>query len=344
MPSNMIVRALGTALALQVSMTCAAKAADVVVTSYGGLWEKATRECFVKEFEKRTGKTAEVVLGNATQWINQIAANPAKPPVDVMVNNIDEVLDANRRGIVEPFDIKNVPRLPELEPALVAVGYGNGATVAYSSMGIAYNTKTVKHPPKSWKEFVDGTMKGEWQAAIPDINYVSTLGHTLWLFANVYGGGVKDFDPGFKTIRDMYKSKNLQFWSDPNAFLNLLKTGDIDIGMYWEGRTLAFKDQGNPDIAFINPLPGAVVNTAVVQKVKNGSPLGWEFIDVMMSPEPQACFGNIMQYRVSNTKARMKPEIEAKLTKMETILLPPYEQIVPQNAALVERWNKEIKR
>lgn len=344
MVSSRMLGAAGAVIVLQLAAAGAANAADVVVTSYGGLWEKATRECFVKEFEKRTGKTAEVVLGNATQWINQVAANPTKPPVDVMVNNIDEVLDANRRGIVEPFDVKNVPRLPELDPALVAVGYGHGATVAYSSMGIAYNTKTVKNPPKSWQDFVEGTKKGQWQAAIPDINYVSTLGHTLWLFAHVNGGGVNNFDPGFQVIRDMYRSKNLQFWSDPNAFLNLIKTGDIDIGMYWEGRTLAFKDQGNPEIAFINPAPGAVVNTAVVQKVKNGSPLGWEFIDVMMSPEPQACFGNFMQYRVSNTKAQMKPELVARLTKMETILLPPYEQIVPQNAVLVERWNKEIKR
>jgi len=37
-------------------------------------------------FQKQTGKTVDVVLGAPLQWLNQIAANPKHPPLDVITS------------------------------------------------------------------------------------------------------------------------------------------------------------------------------------------------------------------------------------------------------------------
>ena len=39
------------------------------VTAYGGVWERAIRDCFVAPFEAKTGATATVSLGGPAQWL-----------------------------------------------------------------------------------------------------------------------------------------------------------------------------------------------------------------------------------------------------------------------------------
>ena len=319
-----------------------AQAADLVVNAFGGVWEKAFRECYVAEFEKRSGKSVVVVVGNPIQLMNQVEANRAKPPIDVIVNTIDGAYDAIKRGLVDPFDDASLPHLKEINPDFVKAGRGFGTILNYGAMGLAYNTKTVKNPPKDWKAFVDGTVKGEWRAAVPSINYLATTQTTLWMFSHVYGGGIDDVTPGIEVLKKMKASGNLIFWSDVNQFLNLLKSGEIDIGMYWDGRTWAYQDAGNPTVSYINPKPGAVINPTLIQKIKNGSPLGYQFIDVTLEQGPQARFGNQLQYGMSNTKVTFDAKVQPRITKMDEILWPPFEQAPAHFSRWVERWNKEI--
>lgn len=340
---RVVARIIGPAAgAAALLAATSAGAADLVVNAFGGIWEKGFRDCYVKEFEAKTGKTVDVVIGNPIQLMNQVEANKAKPPIDVIVNSIDGAYDAIKRGLVDPFDADKLPNLKDINPDFVKAGRGYGTILNYGAMGLAYNKKTVKNPPKDWKSFVDGTIKGEWRAAIPSINYLSTYLTTLWMYAHVYGGGINDIGPGIETIKKMKASGNLVFWSDVNAPLNLLKSGEIDISMYWDGRTWAYADAGNPDIAYINPKPGAVINPTLIQKVKNGSPLGYQFIDVALQPGPQACFGNLLQYGMSNQKVTFDAKVAPRITKFDEILWPPFEESLPHTAGWIERWNKEI--
>lgn len=321
-----------------------ARAADLVVTAYGGIWEQAFRSCYVQPFEKKTGKSVDVVLGTPVQWLNQVAANPKHPPIDVIVNSIDGADEAIKRHLVEKFSETEVPNLKEINPKLLAAGKGYGTILNYGAMGIAYNSDTVKNPPKTWKEFVDRTIKGDWKAAIPDVNYVATPVTTIWLYAHLYGGNVNNIQPGLAEIKKMEKSGNLVFWSDVNQFLNMMKSGDIDIGMYWDGRTWAFHDNGNPEVEYINPKPGAVINPTLVQKVKNSPALGWKFINFILSPGPQACWGNKLQYGMSNEKVKYSPKVAPRITKFSEILWPPFAEVPSHLSSWVEQWNKEIRR
>jgi putative spermidine/putrescine transport system substrate-binding protein len=335
---------LAVAAATFILAAGSSQAADLVVTAYGGIWEQAFRSCYVAEFEKKTGKKVDVVLGGPVQWLNQVSANPSRPPIDVIVNTVDGAADAIKRGVVDSMDASKVPNLKDVDPKFIEAGRGQGTILNYGAMGIAYNQKTVKNPPKDWKEFVDRTVKGEWKASIPGSGYPFTPLTTTWLFAHVYGGGVDNIDPGLAQIKRMRDSGNLMFWNDVNEFLNQIKQGEVDIGMYWDGRTWAFHDDGNPDILYVNPKPGAVVNPTLVQKVKNGSELAWDFINVLLTPEPQRCFADRLQYGMSNTKVTYSPKIQPRITKLDEILWPPFEQMPPKMATFVEQWNKQIGR
>ena len=319
-------------------------AADLTVGAFGGVWEQSLRKCVIDPWQKKTGKTVDVTLGAPVQWLNQIAASPGKPPLDVVYNPTETSMDAISRGLVDRFTLEKVPNMAELVPEFARIGDGYGTVHNFGAMGIIYNTATVKDPPKTWKEFVEGTIAGKWKATMPGINYPSGgLTISVWQFADMYGGGVDNIQPGLDMIKKMRASSNLSFWSDPNQVLNGLKSGDIDLALYWDGRAWSFIDDGNKEFGYYNPKPGAVVAMTWIQKVKNGSDLSWDFINSALSKEAQSCFGSAIRYGVANSKAVFDPKVEHEITKFGEIILPPFKDVPSRQGKWVESWNKEIR-
>jgi putative spermidine/putrescine transport system substrate-binding protein len=332
-------------LALSLSFTAlAAQAADLTVTAYGGAWEQAYRKCFVQPFEKQTGKSVDVILGSPMQWINQIAANPAHPPIDVMIGLVDSGEIARQRGLVEPINSTQIPNLKQIKPDMVAYGKGYGFPIAFGDFGLMYSKKAVPNPPKTWKEFVDGTIAGKWHVALPGIAYVGTAQGLIGLFAKLYGGSLDNVQPGLDEIKKMQKSGNVTFYSEPNSPLIALKSGDIDMAMYFDGRAWAEHDANNPDIGYENPQPGAVAFPTMVQKVKNGSPLGFQFMNEIASASGQSCFANAMQYSASNKNVKYADKVAQRVAKDNDSMWLPFDVISQKTPQWVEQWNKQIGR
>ncbi|MBV8912632.1 MAG: extracellular solute-binding protein [Acetobacteraceae bacterium] len=322
-----------------------AQAADLTVGAFGGVWEQSLRRCIIDPFTKQTGKTVDVVLGAPTQWLNQVAASPAKPPLDLVYNPSETAYEAISRGLVDQFTKENVPNAFDLVPRLQAMSDGYGVPHNYGAMGIIYNTQTVKDPPKTWKDFVDGTLAGKWHASMPNVNYPSA-GFTvsIWWFAKLFGGDVNNIQPGLDAVKKMDKSGNLSFWTDPNAVLNGLKGGDIDMALYWDGRAYSFIDDGNKEFKYYSPEPGVVVAVTWLQKIKNSSPLGYQFANFALAPQQQSCFGSAIRYGVANKDAKFDPQAEPEITPTDILIVPPYKEITSKQGAWVEAWNKQIGR
>ena len=110
-----------------------ASAADLTVGAFGGIWEQSLRKCVVEPFEKRTGKKVDVVLGAPVQWLNQIAASPNKPPIDVIYNPSETSYDAIDRGLVDPLTPEKVPNVANIRPEFKDLGKGYGNIVGVLS-------------------------------------------------------------------------------------------------------------------------------------------------------------------------------------------------------------------
>jgi putative spermidine/putrescine transport system substrate-binding protein len=319
-------------------------AADLTVTAYGGSWEKAYRTCFVQPFEKATGKTVEVVLGSPTQWMNQVAANPSKPPLDVLTNGIDAAKIARDRGLVERLTNESVPNLTQLRPQLLQYGGGFGLPLGYGNFGLMYNAEKIKSPPQTWKEFTDGVVAGKWRAAVPGISYVGTPSGFIALYSIVYDTKFDNIQPALDQIKRMRDSGNTVFYSDPNSPLTALRSGDVDMAMYFDGRAWAEYEAGTKQIGFTNPAPGTVPTSTMGQKVKNGSPLAWQFLNVMASTEGQSCFAEAMQYPAANRNVQYSPKLKSRIAPEDRTLWPSYEDIAKHTPAWIEMWNKQIGR
>jgi putative spermidine/putrescine transport system substrate-binding protein len=321
-----------------------ASAADLTVGAFGGVWEQSLRKCTIEPWTKKTGKTVDVVLGAPVQWLNQIAASPQKPPFDVLYLPTENAFDAIQRGMADKLPTEKVPNIALLEPHFQTIGDGSGVVHNYGAMGLIYNPETVKNPPKDWKAFVDGTLAGKWKATMPNINYPSAgLTISVWRFADLYGGNIDNIQPGIDIVKKMRASGNMGLWSDPNQVLNSLKSGDIDIAMYWDGRAWAFIDDGNKEFKYYNPEPGAVTGMTWIQKIKNANDLAYDYINFALSTEAQSCFGSAIRYGVANKSATFDPKVAHQITKYKELVFPPFKDIPSRQAKWVETWNKEVR-
>lgn len=322
--------------------TNAASAADLVVSSYGGVFEEALRSCWVEPFEKQTGKTVDVSIGMPNLWLTQASATQGKPAIDVVFTQADSFESGLDQGLFDEIDTTKVPHATELIPDAVKLARGHAVITHFAGAGLVYNKTTVTNPPATWQEFIDGVIAGKWRGAMNGPAMADGPG-LLWFVSKLYGGGADNIDPGLAKLKEARDSGNLVYASDPNQVFGLLQSGDVDVAQTYDGRGWAFIRGGNgADFNYIVPTPGSPVVPIFMSKVKDSSPLAWDFINIALSPEAQACFGSKVLYSMSNVNVQYPDDIKDLFTKRDELVFPPFDQFVKQIPQWVERWNKDI--
>lgn len=338
-----VLKGLGVTTAAAVTPThWAMGQADktITVTSYGGVFENAMRKVFVPDYARRTGGTAKIQLGNPDLWVSQVQASPNKPPLDVILSSPEVVLQAGPSGVFDIVTPDKVPNMVDVPKFFVDICKGWGIGFDYGAAGLAYHKGRIKNPPKSLKEFVDRTAKGEWTASLSNVAFQPGIGNVIWSLNDVYGGKVSDITPALEAIKRM-KPHSI-FWSNVNDFLNHLASGEADIGIYNDGRTWSYYDTGATWIDFINPTEGAVIKPIMACKPKGAPSYAWEFIDSMVSPGPQGEFAALMNFGMTNSKTQYSDKVKARITPFDKARMAPVEEMGKYTSEWVERWNKEI--
>ncbi|MDX3927818.1 MAG: substrate-binding domain-containing protein [Shinella sp.] len=319
-----------------------AQAGEITVTAFGGVWEEAVRTCFAAPFEAKTKAKANVSLGGPPQWLAQVEAESANPPVDVLIMTPDLALTAAKADLVDDFTVEKLPNLAKIPQELTDSVMGKGTIFDYGVGGITFHKERVENAPKSFAEFVDRVADGEFVASVPSISYAVTPIMLIWAMANALGGGVNNVDPFFDAMAKM--KDNLVFWAGPNDFFNHLSSGEAELGIYFDGRTWNHYDSGATWIDFLNPEEGGALNGVAVQKPKNADPLAWDYINEVLDAENQTKFADIMNYGVTNTDVVYSEKLKPRITPWQKTAFPPYEQIAEVRNEWVDRWNREIGR
>jgi putative spermidine/putrescine transport system substrate-binding protein len=312
----------------------------ITVTAFGGVYEKGMREVYAEDFTKKTGIKVDLALGAPFQWFSQIEASRAKPPYDVVLCGVNFLPDLAKKGLFEEVSNGNLTNLKDIPQQFIDMAGGVGVGLNYGCSGLTYNKNQISNPPKSYKEFIDRTIAGEWVASIPSINEPTCHSNLIYNLNDVLGGTIDDITPVIEAVKAM--RKNLVFWTNMTDFLLHMKSGDADIGIYGDGRTWAEHAAGSTYLDFINPTEGGILAPAAVLKPKNSNPWGWQFIDVMLDPINQAQFAERLYYGMSNSKVVYPESVKSKITSWDKTRFPPVGEISARIPAWTERWNREI--
>ncbi len=315
----------------------------LVAATFPGTWSEAHREILLPAFTKKTGAgaTQSILLGT-DQVARLAAAKGGRPPFDVALFDSPQVLDAVKQGLIAAYPKEKSPNYGDLLPSYQDQW---GPRISMQIIGIGYNPKQIKTPPKSWDALWDPQYKG--RVGLTALN--SQLGIAFLAEINRLRGGTDDnFDPAFKALRELLPNVGA-IGANLGAYATLWQQEQIDIAPYNFNFVQTLKSKDVP-VELAIPDTGPVGWYTSMHLVANAvePDLAVSYIDTALDAAIQTAE---MQppYDIIPTNSRVKLEgaitrnigkSHADLAKVRSF---DWEKINPQRGALIERFNREVK-
>ena len=196
---------------------------------------------------------------------------------------------------------------------------------------LAWNTKTVKTPPKTWAEFWD-------VKKFPGKRALSANARQMLEIALVADGVPADklypldLDRAFKKLEEIKPHLTL-WWSSGAQSVQLLNDGEVDMLAAWNGRVQAAMDAGASANYTYNQ--GIFdVECFMVPKGAKNKLNAMKLINVMLAPKNQATAASLIDYGPVNPKAYDTGIIPAERLKR----LPSAPENLKQQVMLDPKW------
>jgi iron(III) transport system substrate-binding protein len=263
---------LALALIFLTVTSVSALAADLVVYSAG---PKSLSKAVVANFEKKTGLKVQLYPASTGKVLAKLEAEKHNPIADVVVlASWAAGLGLKDQKVLAPINTLHRKALRDewVDSHLIATGA--------SAMGIAYNTKLVKNPPKDWWDMANP----EWtkQVNMPSPTKSGSCSDFVTAFIGHYGDRAWKF---FENLRD----NGANIAGPNNQALTPVLTGArktvfaaVDYITYKQA-----KKGESVNIAY--PASGTVVNPRPIVVLKSSKHMAnaQKFVDYYLSPEGQ---------------------------------------------------------
>lgn len=239
---------------------------------------KELAEAIQKGYETKTGVKVEMFQGTTGKILSRMEAEKGNPVVDVVVlASLPSVQGLKKNGLT--LDYKEARNSDKLIPDW-SDKEGHYFGYSASALGIAYNTKLVKTPPKDWSDLTKEEWKGKVNVPDPALS-----------------GSALDFVTGYLSEKgdsgwdlfDQYKKNGMVMAGANQEALDPVITGAKSaVAAAVDYMTYQAKVKGEPvDIVYpaggtvISPRPAAIIKTS--KNVDNAK----AFIDFLLSDEAQ---------------------------------------------------------
>lgn len=317
-----------------------ANAQDLIVGSWGGVWDDTVNEHIVAPLVAETGANVSIVPGTSTEQFARLLASRGNPPVDVMFLDLDVAVAGFEQGLFEPITVENVPNLANAFPAAI---YGDGTAVAHSfgAITIVYNADIIPEVT-SWKVLQDPQWTGQFS-----VSPFETWGaYVLSAFGAVEGSGPDDLESGWAAVAGIVP-RALLLGRD-SELRPLFERGEVAFATMYGGEAYVMATGGLPNIRMAKPEEGmiAVPNLLVIPKGARNLDLAYAFVNAALSVPAQTAFGNEYASAPSVTGVDLAPELLAAMPAtaedFDRLIRPDWVALNAARDAMLQRWNTEI--
>lgn len=335
--------ALALGAALGFATAAPAGAEELVVGAFGGSFADNVKACHVGAFEKATGASVALKLGNSSQFAAAIRAGAGNPDMDVVYIDNSLAVQVHNENLDQKLDRAKLSHAAEVIPD--AWGTADSYVVAMvSATALVYNPKMVKTPPTSWLDLMDPAFAGKY--AIGDITGTSGLQFLLML-NKIKGGTLDNLDPGFAAIKPLVKD-SVVLYTQADQIVSLFERGEIAIAPWYPDRAGVAADKGL-SVAVSYPKEGSVgiLPAIMIPKGTRKADLALKFIDQVLSAEGQKCFSERAyigavnkNVTLSDKVAQIAPTGEA----LKSLWFVDPAALAAQIPAWNKRWQREVAR
>ena len=338
-PLSLVLVKAGFGLALAAG-AAVGSAQSINMSGFPGTIGSNIRKAFID-----TWKPGEVRY--AESWdaarFTQMQANRARPKDDVVTFTDLTLPLVAAAGLLEPLDVKAVPNLADVDPAVRMPG-DPGVTFGYGCFGIAYNAKLVKTPPTSWADLLRDDLKGHVSA--PNVTYSAAF-NVLDGLSKTRGKTMKEPEDGMAIYREIRRS-GPGLWDGENTAIGWLKTGEIWATPYHSGNTLVLAtDPDLKDIRFVVPKEGAYYAPLAMAKVKNGPSAGQGadgFLNHVLGVTSQEAYAALNKVRPVNQKAKAPADAASACPTAGELNKIDIEYLNKNRSKIVDQWNQVVNR
>jgi putative spermidine/putrescine transport system substrate-binding protein len=321
----------------------AAQSKTLVAATFPGTWNEAHRQHLLPAFVKKAGAraTQSIILGH-DQIARLAAAKGGRPPFDVALFDSPQVLDAVKQGLIVEYPVAKSPNYKDLLPEFQDKW---GPRISMQVVGIGYNPKKVKAPPKSWDALWDPQFKG--RVGLTALN--SQLGIAFLAEINrLRGGNEGNFEPAFKALKELLPNVGA-IGANLGAYATLWQQEQIDIAPYNFNFVQTLKGKGVP-VELAIPASGPVGWHTSMHLVANAAEpdLAVAYIDTHLDPAVQSAMAKPpFDVIPTNGKVKLEGAVTVAIAKTHADLAKvrsfDWEKLNPQRGALIERFNREIR-
>jgi spermidine/putrescine-binding protein len=333
------------ALSLPSGRLLAAKPESIVVMTWGGLWGDSVRAGVDAAFEKATGvKVVQDRGSSPVERITKIKVSLADQKYDVVQLHDGLVPLAVKQGALEKLD-RNSPRLANLKEVYPRFVQDYWVAMIYSPLGVAYNTKKVKNPPKGFADLWRPEFKN--RIVLPDITH-SIGPYIIPIGAIAEGKDPKDAKAGFEMLKKMAALQPI--WAkDTDTIMNSLRDGEAVIGLLYKSQTYTVQGWGAP-VEWVYPKEGAILysaGTAIAKNTKNKE-LAESYVNLTLDPKVQTIYTEKFNYPGTNPKmvGLLPPKLQerVKMSDAEFKRLIDLDQafMADHRAEWTDSWNRIV--
>lgn len=343
--SRRSVLATAAGLAMTPLTAPSAPAAErCVVGTWGGDYAKLLRENIDQPILKPQGVTVVQAISDEAPRVAQLFAKRMLPrgTMDIACLSSFNGYRAAVSGLAETLDTAKVPNLKHVRPGLRSGSFMPGQFVPhiYSAQVFAYNPKTVQKPPRTWSELLHPRWKGK-------IGVQANA--AVWVMmgaAQGMGGNPDAFDKAKEYLLKL-NANGIRLYPETDDFAPAFKSGEIDVGIIWQARTVMWRNAGFP-VRGQFPDEGAILYVSGMVMPKNApdKEAAYKYMNAVLAPSAQEGFAAHMGYLPTVINAKLTGRVAEDLALPEgaKLVQPDYPVIAKATPALTDWWLKNIQR
>ncbi|TBU92053.1 polyamine ABC transporter substrate-binding protein [Phytopseudomonas dryadis] len=322
---------------LSAAVVTTAAAETVNFVSWGGTTQDAQKAAWADPFSKANGIT--VVQDGPTDY-GKLKAMVESGNVqwDVVDVEADFALRAAAEGLLEPLDFGVIER-DKIDPRFVS---DHGVGSFFFSFVLGYNESRLgNQQPEDWSALFDtATYPGKralYKWPSPGVIELALLADGV-AADKLYP---LDLDRAFKKL-DTIK-KDIVWWGGGAQSQQLLASGEVSLGQFWNGRLYALQEEGAPvGLSWKQNL--VMADFLVIPKGAKNKDAAMKFLANASAAKGQADFANLTAYAPVNVDS---------VQRLDSVLAPnlptaheadqvtlDYAYWAENGAQIATRWNE----
>jgi putative spermidine/putrescine transport system substrate-binding protein len=323
-----------------------ASAEDVLfVAGYGGTTETTIRHSVLEPFAAEHGIRIEYVAGTSASNLSRLKAQKDHQEIDVAILDdgpMQEAVDLGLCEVIAPFPAAN-----RLYALAKQNGAGRSLGIGLVATGIAYNRDVFEREgwpaPGSWLDLADPRYNA--RLLVPSISNSYGL-HTLIGLAKSLG--TSDVSQALDFVKAKVAPQIVSFETASGKISELFQTGEVAVGVWGSGRSLALAKNGFP-IAYIAPKEGAVaLQTTICPVVGSDVPsLAQQLLQKFFEPSVQTALAASAGWGPTNQDTILDPSLAASVPygqeAIGRLIAVDWKRVNQQRADWTRRWTREIE-